>query len=104
MARTNPRFYSDKIHRQIVLDLAIKTLIVDQQKIENFKSHFAMTALFENSIQKLQKDLREVKAELGELGIKIEPTPKKQDDLFVIYTAFSAGQMNVLNMSLALSS
>lgn len=50
-----------------------------------------MSQLIEHAIKQLQKDLKEVKRELGKLGVRVEPEVIKQDELFFIYIAISRG-------------
>ena len=84
---------AELIHRQIILDLTIRTLERDRNYITELKMQRAFDLWFESKVFELRNELKEVKSELGKLGAKQDA--KKLDELMTEYTFVVKG--NVFN-------
>lgn len=80
----------EMIHKQIILDLTIRTLERDRKQLTNFKMQRAFELWFDSKILELQNDLKEVKRELGKNGAKLQGE-KKLDELLTEYTYICRG-------------
>lgn len=80
---------SEKIHKQIILDLTIRTLERERKHLDDLKMKNAFNLWMEAKIKELQQDLRAVKYELGKIGIKVQS--EKSDNMFTEYTILERG-------------
>ena len=78
------RAVNDLAHRQIILDLTIRTLERDSKHLTELKMQRAFEVWIDGKIKELHTELRNVKGELGRMGAKVHPG--KPDDGFTIYT------------------
>ncbi|MEK4228978.1 hypothetical protein [Solibacillus sp. FSL H8-0538] len=60
------------IHRQIILNLTIRTFEHERNQLTTFKMQRAFATWFDVKIKELQQDLITTKSELGKLGVKIQ--------------------------------
>lgn len=87
------------VHRQIVIDLTIRTLERDWKYIETFKIHNALYDWIEVKVKDLKQDLRMVKSQLSKMGVRIQS--EKRDGDFTVFevlvrgTIFKKRYMNV---------
>lgn len=84
------REHSDLVHKQIILDLTIRTLERDRKFLDSFKSHGAFNMWFENKIQEVKQEKLNVKRQLGALGIRIEKEVR-EDDFITVYEVLYRG-------------
>ncbi|SOC27551.1 hypothetical protein SAMN05880501_12316 [Ureibacillus xyleni] len=80
---------SEIIHKQIILDLTIRTLERERKHLDDLKMKNAFELWMEAKIKELQQDLRAVKYELGKLGVKVQS--EKWDSTFTEYTILERG-------------
>lgn len=79
------------VHRQIILDLTIRTLERDRKHLTDLKINRALELWMEQKVKELQNDLRRVKAELGKNGVKIQ-SENRVDNLITEYVIIERGQ------------
>lgn len=72
------------VHKQIILDLAIRTLERDRKLINDFKSHYAFEEWFELKVNETTKERKRVKRQLSAQGIRIE-NEKREDEIITVY-------------------
>lgn len=92
---------TDLAHRQIILDLTIRTLERDRMHIGEFKMQKAFETWFDLKVLELHMDLKAVKAELGRISAKIQAA--RPDGDFTIYTVVEQRRtfdLRYLNISL----
>lgn len=75
---------NDLAHRQIILDLTIRTLERESKHLDALKMQQAFGLWIDSKIKELHTDLKNVKSELGKIGAKVHPG--KSDNGFTIYT------------------
>jgi len=89
------------IHRQIVIDLTIRTLEHDRKHLSHFKMSRAFEMWFDLKIMELHADLKKVKLELGKRGAKVQSHKVEGD--FTIFTVVEKGVVSNKNyMNIAL--
>jgi len=71
-------------HRQIILDLTIRTLERDSKHLGALKMQRAFELLIDAKIKILHSELKNIKGQLGKLGAKVHPGKSEND--FTIYT------------------
>ena len=79
----------ERIHRQIVLDLTIRTLERDRKYINHLKMHRAFENWYEEKIKELNTELRKTKSDLYKQGAKI--LTQTVDGDFTIYEILDRG-------------
>lgn len=79
------------VHRQIILDLTIRTLERDREYVKVFKIHFALNEWIEVKIKELKQDLRMVKSQLSKMGVKIQS--EKRDGDFTEFFVLERGML-----------
>ena len=79
-------------HRQIVLDLTIRTLERDRKHLDDLKMQRAMSIWIEEQIKVLHKELKAVKSELYKNGAKLQ-SEKRIDILITEYSLLERGQL-----------
>jgi len=92
----------EMIHRQIILDLTIRTLERDRNFISELKMQRAFEMWFESKIHELHNELKEVKTRMGKMGAKLQDA-KKLDELMTEYTFVVKGNVykrNYMNIAL----
>ncbi|HCG4535582.1 TPA: hypothetical protein NJY08_004427 [Salmonella enterica subsp. enterica serovar Typhi str. AG3] len=92
----------EMIHRQIILDLTIRTMERDRKQLASFKMQRAFEMWFESKIFELHNELKEVKSKLGKMGAKLQGE-KKLDELMTEYTFVIRGtayQRNYMHIAL----
>lgn len=80
----------DLVHRQIIIDLTIRTLERDRNYIGDFKMQKVFEAWFDSKVMELHSELKKVKGELGKLGAKIQSN--KLDGDCTVYTVLEKGR------------
>ena len=75
---------SDLAHRQIIIDLTIRTLERDSKHLTELKMQRAFEMWIDGKIKELHTELINIKTELGRMGAKLHPG--KSEDGFTIYT------------------
>lgn len=80
---------AELIHRQIIIDLTIRTLERDRKHIADFKMQRAFETWFDTKITELHNELKNTKVELGRNGTKIQSS--KPDSDFTVYTVLEKG-------------
>lgn len=78
------------VHKQIILDLTIRTLERDRKLIDHLKSQIALNAWFEAKIVEAMKDKKKLKSELYKQGIRVE-NEKREDDFATSYEVLCKG-------------
>lgn len=78
------------VHKQIILDLTIRTLERDQKFTEQLKINFALNEWIVTKIKELQNDLKIIKSKLYKQGVKIQS--EKLDGNFTIYIIIERGK------------
>lgn len=84
------REVTELTHRQIIIDLTIRTLERDRKFIGSFKMKKVFEAWFDTKVIELHRELKTVKTELGKLGAKIQSN--RPDGDFIIYTVIEKGR------------
>lgn len=84
---------AELIHRQIILDLSIRTLERDRKYIKDLKMHQAFEEWFEIKIKELNNELRATKSELSKRGVKIQ-SETKVDDLVTEIAIIDRGNLH----------
>lgn len=79
------------VHKQIILDLTIRTFERDRKFIKDLKMHSAFELWFEAKIKELKDDLRILRSTLNKKGIKIQSEEKEGE--FTIYKVIERGQI-----------
>ncbi len=90
----SPMFNFDNVelvHKQIILDLTIRTLERDRKHLADLKINRALELWMEQKVKELQNDLRSVKAQLGKNGVKIQ-SENRVDKLITEYVIIERGQ------------
>lgn len=77
------------VHKQIILDLTIRTMERDRKQIDNFKMKKVFEMWFDAKIIELHTYLKNIKTELGRNGVRIQAS--KTDGDFTIYTVVEKG-------------
>lgn len=85
---------AELIHKQIILDLTIRTLERDRIQLGNFKMQRAFEMWFDTKISELHADLKHTKTELGRNGVKLQGS-KAIDKDFTEYTVVEKGIVSV---------
>lgn len=80
---------SELAHRQIILDLTIRTLERDRKHIDDFKMQRAFEMWFDEKNMELLSELKNTKAALGRNGAKVQGS--KLDGDFAEYTIIEKG-------------
>lgn len=80
----------DLVHRQIIIDLTIRTLERDRKYIEGFKMREIFDAWFDVKVLELHAELKKVKGDLGKMGAKIQSN--KLDGDCTVYTVLEKGR------------
>ena len=80
----------EKLHKQIILGLTIRTLERDRNHLNELKMQRAFSLWFESKIAQLHYELKQVKSELGKNGVKLQ-SEKKVDELITEYTFIEKG-------------
>ncbi|WP_421663700.1 hypothetical protein [Lysinibacillus telephonicus] len=83
---------SELIHRQIILDLTIRTFERDRKHLSNLKMHKALEDWYEVKIKELQNDLRKTKSDLSKQGVKIQ-SETKIDELITEFGILEKGNL-----------
>ncbi|MBB5148675.1 hypothetical protein [Ureibacillus thermosphaericus] len=78
------------IHKQIILDLTIRTLERDSKYIKKLKLHYAIEEWISAKIKELQNDLKTVKSQLYKFGVKIQ-SENRLDESFTEYIVLERG-------------
>lgn len=78
------------VHRQIILDLTIRTLERDRKYIKDLKMYSVFELWFDAKIKELQQNLKSTKSDLYKKGIKIQSEVKDGD--FTVYLIIERGQ------------
>jgi len=86
------------VHKQIILDLTIRTLERDRKLIDNLKSQIALEAWFEAKLSEVRKDKIKVKKQLYLQGIRVE-NEKREDDFATSYEVFCQGTTEIIRYS-----
>lgn len=75
------------VHRQIILDLTVRTLERDCKyfDFENLKLKSVFLNWFEENLKELKNELYNIKKQLGYEKVKIQDE-RKEDDFITIYT------------------
>lgn len=79
-------------HKQIIIDLTIRTLERDRKYIGDFKMQRAFDMWFDSQIMKLHNDLKNIKAKLGKNGVKLQGS--KPDGDFTVYIIVEKGMVS----------
>lgn len=80
---------AELVHRQIVVNLTIRTLERDRKHLSNLKMQLAFDLWIDLKIKELQQLLRQIKSELGKKGIKIKD--EQVEGEFTNYTILERG-------------
>lgn len=80
---------AELIHRQIIIDLTIRTLEHDRKRIADFKMQRAFEMWFDTKIIELHNELKNTKVELGRNGTNIQSS--KPDADFTVYIVLEKG-------------
>lgn len=86
------------VHKQIILDLTIRTLERDRKLIDNLKSQIALEAWFEAKLSEVRKDKIKVKKQLYLQGIRVE-NEKREDDFATSYEVLCKGTTEIIKYS-----
>lgn len=86
------------VHKQIILDLTIRTLERDRKLIDNLKSQIALEAWFEAKLSEVRKDKIKVKKQLYLQGIRVE-NEKREDDFATSYEVLCQGTTEIIRYS-----
>lgn len=86
------------VHKQIILDLTIRTLERDRKLIDHLKSEIALKAWFEAKLSEVRRDKIKVKRQLYLQGIRVE-NEKKEDDFATSYEVLCRGTTEVIRYS-----
>lgn len=84
------REQSNLVHKQIILDLTIRTLERDRKLLDSFKSQGAFDVWFENRIKEVKQEKLNLKRQLGAMGIRIE-NEIREDDFITVYEVLYRG-------------
>ena len=82
---------ADLIHKQIVLDLTMRTLERDKKHVTDLKMQRAFELWFETKIKELHTEYKSVKSQLAKNGIKIQ-AENKVDELITEYVILERGK------------
>lgn len=86
------------VYKQIILDLAIRTLERDRKLIDSFKSKIALEAWFDTKIKEATKERTKIKRQLSAQGIRIE-NEKREDNLITVYEVLYRGATEFIRYS-----
>lgn len=86
------------VHKQIILDLTIRTLERDRQLINHLKSEIALNAWFMEKIKQVMREKINIKRQLYKQGIRIE-NEKKEDDFATSYEILCKGTTEIIRYS-----
>lgn len=78
------------VHRQIILDMTIRTLERDRKYVDQFKVKFAFEEWIDEKIKELKHDLNKVKSQLYKQGTKIQ-SEERIDELITEFTILFRG-------------
>lgn len=81
---------ADLIHRQIILDLTIRTLERDRKHLNDLKMKVAFELWMDKSIKDLKELLKTMKSQLSRQGIKIQSEIVEEG--FTVYTILDKGK------------
>lgn len=81
---------ADLIHRQIILDLTIRTLERDRKHLNHLKMKVAFELWVDKSIKDLKELLKTMKSQLSRQGIKIQSETVEEG--FTVYTILDKGK------------
>ncbi|QCR33103.1 hypothetical protein [Lysinibacillus sp. SGAir0095] len=79
----------EQIHKQIILDLTIRTLERDRKHIGNFKMQRAFEMWFDSKVNEMYNELKNIKVDLGKNGVKLQGS--KLDGDFTVYSVIEKG-------------
>lgn len=79
----------EMVHKQIILDLTIRTLERDRKNLENFKMQRPFEMWFATKINELHTELKNTKAKLSRNGAKVQTS--KLDGDFTVYIIVERG-------------
>lgn len=86
------------VHKQIILDLTVRTLERDRKLLDSFKSFGAFDMWFENKIKETKQEKLNVKRKLGSMGIRVE-NEVREDDFITVYEVLYRGATKILRYS-----
>ncbi|MBM7607591.1 hypothetical protein JOD29_000835 [Lysinibacillus composti] len=78
------------IHRQIIINLTIRTLERERKHLDDLKMKNAFNLWIDKQVKELQQLLREIKSDLGKKGVKIQS--EEIDGVFTVYTILDKGK------------
>lgn len=78
------------IHRQIVVDLTIRTLERERKHLNNLKMKNAFALWIDKTNKELKENLRNIKNQLNRQGVKIQSEVVEGD--FTLYTIIDKGR------------
>lgn len=82
--------YEILLHRQIIINLTIRTLERDRKHLTNIKMRVAFDLWMDKQVKELHQSLKQIKSELGKQGVKIQS--EKVEDLFTVFTIVEKGK------------
>jgi hypothetical protein len=88
---------ADLVHKQIILDLTIRTLERDRNHLGDIKMLRAFELWVETKLNELHLELKATKTELGRNGAKIQS--HKLDSDFTEYTIIERGNASIKRYS-----
>lgn len=86
------------VHKQIILDLTIRTLERDRKLIDHLKSQIALEAWFEEKTKQVMREKINIKRQLYKQSIRIE-NEKREDDFATSYEVLCRGTTEVIRYS-----
>lgn len=86
------------VHKQIILDLTVRTLERDRKLLAGFKSFGAFDMWFEIKIKETKQEKLNVKRQLGAMGIRVE-NEVREDDFITVYEVLYRGATKILRYS-----
>lgn len=93
---------TDLSHRLIVLDLTLRTLEIDRQKLSVLKMHRPIVTWYEKQEKMIFEELKETKKQLYKFGGKLDLAAKVEEDVSIYTLLFRGKQTEYRYFNIAL--